>query len=43
MKKEWNEPVLEVLDVNKTMLGTDGDYTDATFPSGTHKGDITHS
>ena len=29
MKKEWQKPVLEVLDVNMTMLGQDGDYTDA--------------
>ncbi|MEK4537556.1 paeninodin family lasso peptide [Peribacillus butanolivorans] len=43
MKKEWKKPELEVLDVNKTMLGTDGDYTDASFPAGTNKGDITFS
>ncbi|CAH0175736.1 MULTISPECIES: paeninodin family lasso peptide [Peribacillus] len=43
MKKEWKKPELEVLDVNQTMLGTDGDYTDAAFPAGTPKGDITFS
>ncbi|MBY0214413.1 MULTISPECIES: paeninodin family lasso peptide [Priestia] len=41
MKKEWKKPELEVLDVNKTMLGTSGDYTDAAFPAHTPKGDIT--
>ncbi|MET1179932.1 paeninodin family lasso peptide [Peribacillus simplex] len=43
MKKEWKKPELEILDVNQTMLGTDGDYTDAAFPAGTPKGDITFS
>ncbi|MBT2667483.1 MULTISPECIES: paeninodin family lasso peptide [Bacillaceae] len=43
MKKEWKKPELEVLDVNKTMLGRDGDYTDAAFPAGTGKGDLTFS
>ena len=33
MKKEWKKPELEVLDVNETMLGADGDYTDAAFPA----------
>ncbi|MGG0287765.1 paeninodin family lasso peptide [Peribacillus butanolivorans] len=41
MKKEWKKPELEVLDVNKTMLGVDGDFTDAAFPTNTPKGDIT--
>ncbi|MFK9117572.1 paeninodin family lasso peptide [Peribacillus frigoritolerans] len=41
MKKEWKKPELEVLDVNKTMLGADGDFTDAAFPTNTPKGDIT--
>lgn len=41
MKKEWKKPELEVLDVNKTMLGTSGEYTDAAFPTHTPKGDIT--
>ena len=35
MKKEWKKPELEVLDVNETMLGADGDYTDdADFDAG---------
>ncbi|MEM4997241.1 paeninodin family lasso peptide [Priestia sp. SB1] len=42
MKKEWKKPELEVLDVNKTMLGSHGDYTDAAFPTHTPKGDITY-
>ena len=29
MKMEWTKPELEVLDVNQTMLGADGEYTDA--------------
>ncbi|SFC52297.1 hypothetical protein SAMN05443252_10491 [Bacillus sp. OV322] len=41
MKKVWTKPVLEVLDVNKTMLGTSGDYTDAAFPENTPRGKIT--
>ncbi|WP_115748529.1 paeninodin family lasso peptide [Oceanobacillus chungangensis] len=43
MKKEWNNPVLEVLDVNRTMLGNGGDYTDAAFDPKTHKDLITFS
>lgn len=42
MKKEWKKPELEVLDVNKTMLGSNGDFTDAAFPANTPKGDITY-
>lgn len=42
MKKEWKKPELEVLDVNKTMLGIDGNYTDAAFPTHTPKGDVTY-
>ncbi|GAB1793276.1 MULTISPECIES: paeninodin family lasso peptide [Priestia] len=41
MKKEWKKPELEVLDVNKTMLGGSGEYTDAAFPTHTPKGDLT--
>lgn len=37
MKKQWQKPVLEVLDVNKTMLGPNGNYTDATYPEDTPK------
>ncbi|MFC7322736.1 paeninodin family lasso peptide [Halobacillus campisalis] len=43
MKKEWQNPLVEVLDVNKTMLGTEGDYTDNDFPAGTPRGDLTFS
>ncbi|MFF2588525.1 paeninodin family lasso peptide [Peribacillus butanolivorans] len=43
MKKEWKKPELEVLDVNKTMLGQDGDFTDAAFPENTPKGKLTFS
>ena len=43
MKKEWQNPVLEVLDVKETMLGNDGDYTDAAFAPTTPRGDITFS
>lgn len=43
MKKEWKKPELEVLDVNKTMLGQDGDFTDAAFPDNTPKGKLTFS
>jgi hypothetical protein len=43
MKKEWMEPTLEVLDVAMTMGQSDGSHTDADFPSGTPKGDLTFS
>jgi hypothetical protein len=43
MKKEWKKPVLEVLDVKMTMLGKNGDFTDAEFPSNTPKGKLTFS
>jgi len=43
MKMEWKKPELEVLDVNQTMLGTDGDFTDAAFDSKTPRGDLTFS
>lgn len=41
MKKIWQKPVLEILDVNKTMLGSAGENTDATFPSNTPRGKLT--
>lgn len=41
MKKEWQKPVLEVLDVKMTMLGQDGDYTDKAFPDNFPKKDLT--
>lgn len=43
MKKEWKKPELEILDVNQTMLGTDGEYTDSAFPDDTPKGKLTFS
>ncbi|WP_148361262.1 paeninodin family lasso peptide [Bacillus timonensis] len=41
MKKDWNKPTLLVLDVKMTMAGQDGPATDAAFPNGTLKGDLT--
>lgn len=41
MKKEWKTPELEILNVSKTMLGADGEFTDAAFPRDTPKGSIT--
>lgn len=43
MKKEWTQPVLEVLEVTMTMGGSTGDQLDATFPVGTPRGDLTFS
>ena len=43
MKMEWTKPELEVLDVNQTMLGPDGQFTDAAFDPNTPKGDLTFS
>ncbi|HWJ80331.1 MAG TPA: paeninodin family lasso peptide [Niallia sp.] len=43
MKKEWQKPELEVLDIKMTMLGEDGDFTDAAFPENTPKKDLTFS
>jgi hypothetical protein len=43
MKKEWQTPVLEVLDVKMTMGQSEGSHTDDTFPAGTPKGDLTFS
>ncbi|MBM7651875.1 paeninodin family lasso peptide [Neobacillus cucumis] len=34
MKKEWQTPVLEVLDVNMTMAGTTGGNFDGNFVQG---------
>jgi hypothetical protein len=41
MKKEWQKPELQVLDVKMTMLGKNGDYTDAAFPANTPVGKLT--
>ncbi|MGD6815533.1 paeninodin family lasso peptide [Metabacillus sp. 84] len=43
MKKVWEKPTLEVLDVNETLLGRDGDFTDAAFDPNTPKGKLTFS
>lgn len=43
MKKEWQKPELEVLDVNKTMLGSDGDRLDNDFTAGTGRDELTFS
>ncbi|QBP41996.1 paeninodin family lasso peptide [Paenisporosarcina antarctica] len=31
MKKEWKKPELEVLDVNMTMFGVNGEFSDSAF------------
>jgi hypothetical protein len=44
MKKEWQKPELEVLDVSMTMLDPNGpNSTDASFPAGTDRKDFTYS
>lgn len=43
MKKQWQKPVLEVLDVNMTMLQGDGSKLDNDFPAGTPKDQLTFS
>jgi hypothetical protein len=43
MKKEWQQPVLEVLEVKMTELGSDGGHTDATFPQNTPTEDLKFS
>jgi hypothetical protein len=43
MKREWKKPALEILDVNMTMLGHKGEFTDATYDAHTPKGDLTFS
>ncbi|MGD7044469.1 paeninodin family lasso peptide [Jeotgalibacillus proteolyticus] len=40
MKKEWKKPEIELLTVQMTMLGSEGDHTDATFDQGTPRGDV---
>ncbi|MFJ7974848.1 paeninodin family lasso peptide [Peribacillus sp. NPDC096379] len=34
MRKEWQKPVLEVLDVNMTMANITGKYFDGNFTAG---------
>jgi hypothetical protein len=43
MKKEWQNPTLEVLDVKMTMGQSDGNVTDNDFPAGTPKDLLTFS
>jgi hypothetical protein len=44
MKKEWQTPELEVLDVSMTMLDPNGpNHTDAAFPSQTPRNQLTYS
>ena len=43
MQKEWKEPVLEVLDVKSTMLGSRGDHLDNDFSAGTGRDELTFS
>ncbi|MDG5472619.1 paeninodin family lasso peptide [Jeotgalibacillus sp. ET6] len=43
MKKEWKKPEVELLTVQMTMLGEDGDFLDNDFPDGTPRGDLTFS
>ncbi|TVY05625.1 paeninodin family lasso peptide [Paenibacillus cremeus] len=43
MKREWQKPELEVLEVNMTMGQSDGDFTDKEFPVNTPKKDLTFS
>lgn len=40
MKKEWEKPQLEVLDVKKTMLGNVGDHLDNDEPEGTGRDEL---
>lgn len=44
MKKTWQKPVLEVLEVQKTMLDpTNGDHLDHSYPTGTPRPELTWS
>ncbi|MDW0116268.1 paeninodin family lasso peptide [Sporosarcina thermotolerans] len=43
MKMEWKKPELEVLDVNQTMLGRGGQFTDKAFDAKTPISEITTS
>lgn len=44
MKKEWQKPELEVLNVNMTMLDPkNGNHLDHTYPTGTPKDQLTWS
>ncbi|KIL52974.1 paeninodin family lasso peptide [Jeotgalibacillus campisalis] len=43
MKKEWKTPEVELLTVQMTMLGHNGDDLDNDFEDGTPRGDLTFS
>lgn len=44
MKKEWQKPELEVLDVNMTMLDpSNGSHLDHSYPTGTPRPELTWS
>ena len=43
MKKEWQKPELEVLDVKMTMLSTSGTRLDSDHTAGTPLNDLTLS
>ncbi|WP_110939176.1 paeninodin family lasso peptide [Salipaludibacillus neizhouensis] len=43
MKKQWQKPEIDILDVNKTMLQGDGNFTDNDFPDQTPKDQLTFS
>ncbi|NOV00222.1 paeninodin family lasso peptide [Paenibacillus planticolens] len=44
MKKEWQKPELEVLDVNMTMLDpNNGNNLDHSYPTGTPRPELTWS
>ncbi|KIL49374.1 paeninodin family lasso peptide [Jeotgalibacillus soli] len=43
MKKQWEMPTLEVLEVKMTMLGREGEFTDADFDAHTPFLELTFS
>jgi hypothetical protein len=43
MKKEWQTPVLEVLNINMTMAGGKGRWKDAVQDDCDEKGGVKHS
>lgn len=43
MKEQWMKPELETLEVNKTMLNTNGSHLDNDFPEGTPSDELTFS
>ncbi|MFD1707979.1 paeninodin family lasso peptide [Siminovitchia sediminis] len=43
MKKKWEKPVIEVLDISQTMLGKNGNHLDADFSAGAHFDELTFS